>query len=79
MSADYLARLVLPGNVVEEYILGNRDVAFHAHDLGDVGDAAGTVTQALRLDDYVDGRADHFSNRLPRQGVARHGDHHFQT
>src|SRR3954468_3928931 len=46
--ADDLAVGVLTDHVVEEDVLGNDGVAFHAHHLRDVGDAARTVAQAGR-------------------------------
>src|SRR5262245_9885697 len=67
MLADDLATGVLADQVVEEDVLGDDGVAFHAHHLGDVGDAARTVAQARRLDDDVDRRADHFANGSRRK------------
>src|SRR5882757_10874837 len=45
MAADDLAAGVLADDVVEEQVLGNDGIAFHAHHLGDVGDAARAVAQ----------------------------------
>src|SRR5438128_1776547 len=44
--ADDLAVGVFADHVVEEDVLGDDGVAFHAHHLGNVGDAAGTVAKA---------------------------------
>src|ERR1700738_5201045 len=41
MPADDVAVGVLADQVVDEQVLGNDGIAFHAHHLGDVGDAAG--------------------------------------
>src|SRR5438093_3712988 len=49
VSPDDLAVRVFADHVVQEYVLGDDGVAFHAHHLGDVGDAARTVAQARRL------------------------------
>src|SRR5579863_10638809 len=57
--ADEVAVRVFADDVVDEQILGGDDVAFHADDFGDVGDAAGAVAQARSMDDDVNGRADH--------------------
>src|SRR3954468_3894072 len=62
VPADDLAVGVLADHVVEEYVLGDDGVAFHAHHLGDVGDAARTVAQARGLDDDVDRGADHLAD-----------------
>src|SRR5215813_11692111 len=53
MPADDLAVGVLADHVVEEDVLGDDGVAFHAHHLGDVGDAARAVAQARGLHDDV--------------------------
>src|SRR5215471_11163275 len=50
MPADDLAVGVFAHQVVDENVLGDDGVAFHAHHLGDVGDAARTVAQARGLD-----------------------------
>src|SRR5882672_11274060 len=77
MPADDVAVGVLADHVVQEQVLGNDGVAFHAHHLGDVRDAAGAVTQARGLDDDVDRSADHFANGPRRQRESAHRDHRF--
>src|SRR4051812_34872676 len=62
VPADDLAVGVFADHVVEEYVLGDDGVAFHAHHLGDVGDAARAVAQARGLDDDVDRSADHLAD-----------------
>src|SRR6478672_2456383 len=62
VPADDLAVRVLADHVVEEHVLGDDGVAFHAHHLGDVGDAARTVAQTRGLYDDVDRGADHLAN-----------------
>src|SRR5829696_2468239 len=78
VPADELAGGVLADDVVEDEVLRDDDVAFHAHHLGDVGDAARAVAQARRLYDDVDGGADHLADRPRRQREAAHGDHRFK-
>ena len=51
VAADQIAVRVLADDVVDEQVLGDDDVAFHAHHLGDVGDAARAVAQARGLHD----------------------------
>src|SRR6185312_16227462 len=77
VPADDLAVRVLADHVVEEYVLGDDGVAFHAHHLGDVGDAARTVAQARSLDNDVDLGADHLADGARGQGEAAHRDHGF--
>ena len=79
VAADQLAVGVLAHHVVDEEVLGDDDVAFHADHLGDVGDAARAVAQARRLDDDVDRGADHLADGLRRQREAAHGDHRFDA
>src|SRR5436309_15680785 len=62
VAADDLAVGVFANHVIQEDILGDDGVAFHAHHLGDVGDAAGAVAQARGLDDDVDRGADHLAD-----------------
>src|SRR6266478_2177496 len=62
MAADDLAVGILAEQFVEEHVLGDDGVAFHAHHLGDVGDAPRAVAQACGLDDDVDRGADHLAN-----------------
>src|SRR5262245_44846379 len=64
MAADQPALRVLAQHLVDEHVLGDDHFAFHAHHLGDVGDAARAVAQARRLDDHVDRSADHLANGL---------------
>src|SRR5262245_16584635 len=75
MLADDVALRVLTGHVVDENVLGDDDVAFHADDLGDVGDAARSVAQARGLHDDVDRPAQHFPDRARGKRIAAHGDH----
>src|SRR6185312_5174243 len=79
MSSDNVSVGVLADNVVEEDVLGNDGIAFHAHHLGDVGDAPGAVAQAGSLDDDVDRGADHLANGSGRQRKSAHRDHRFAT
>src|SRR5580698_3232222 len=62
MPPDDVSVGVLAHQVVDEQILGDDGVAFHAHHLGDVGDAAGAVAQARSLDYDVDRGADHLAD-----------------
>ncbi len=75
MAAGDIALRVLPGDVVDEDVLGDDHVTLHPHHLGDVGDAPGAVAQARRLHDHVDGAAQHLANGARRQRIAAHGDH----
>src|SRR5947207_2045402 len=75
--ADDLAVGVLADQVVEEDVLGDDGVAFHAHHLGDVGDAARTVAQARGLDDDIDRGADHLADGARGQGETTHRNHGF--
>ena len=77
MPADDVAVGVLADHVVDEDVLGDDGVAFHAHHLGDVGDAARAVAQAGGLDDDVDRGADHLADGARRQRKAAHRDHRF--
>src|SRR5215211_2329477 len=67
MPAQNVAVGVLAEQIVDEKILGDNGVAFHAHHLGDVSDAAGTVAEPGGLDDDVDRGADHFPDRARGQ------------
>jgi hypothetical protein len=52
------------GAVVEREDVLDRDLlAFHADDLGDVGDAAAPVPHTRDLHDHVDGRGDLLADR----------------
>src|SRR5690348_4817701 len=53
MLADDVAVGILAGHVVEEDVLRDDDVTFHALHLGDVGDAARAIAQARGLHDDV--------------------------
>ena len=77
VPADDVAVGVLADHVVEKEVLGDDGVAFHAHHLGDVGDAARAVAQAGGLDDDVDRGADHFADGARGQRKAAHRDHRF--
>src|SRR5450756_2823169 len=77
MPADDMTVGVLADQVVEEQVLGDDGVAFHAHHLGDVGDAAGAVAQAGGLDDDVDRGADHLADGPRRQRESGQRDHRF--
>src|SRR5580658_7557495 len=57
---------VLAQDVVDEQILGDDDVALESNHLGDVGDASGAIAQTRRLNDDVDGGADHFADGAGR-------------
>src|SRR5882724_6969971 len=77
VPADDMSVGVLADYVVKEKILSDDGVAFHAHHLGNVRDAARTVAQTSRLDDDVDRRADHFADGSRRQRKSTHRDHRF--
>src|SRR5882724_1079480 len=62
MPAYDLAVGVLADHVVQEQVLGDDGVAFHAHHFSNMGDAPGTVAQTSGLDDDVDRGADHLAN-----------------
>src|SRR6185369_13843561 len=51
VSPDDLAVGVFADHVVQEHVLGDDGVAFHAHHLGNVGDAARAITKARGLHD----------------------------
>src|SRR5262249_60521945 len=70
MLADDLAVGIFADQVVDEDVLGDDGLAFHAHHLGDVGDAAPAVAQARRLGSEVDAGGDHLADgwrRGPRR------------
>src|SRR2546423_13493779 len=48
MLADDVAIGILADHLVHEDVLRDDDVTFHAHHLGDVGDAAGAISPAWR-------------------------------
>src|SRR5688500_978692 len=50
VPADDAAGRILAQHVVDEQVLRDDHVALHAEHFGDVGDAAGAVAQARRLD-----------------------------
>ena len=69
-----------PGGVVEqEHVLGGDDVALHAHDLRDGGDAAGAVLEPGLLDDQVDRAGDLLADGADRKVHAGHQDHGLET
>src|SRR5215468_12159776 len=70
MASDQLSLGVLTEHLVDEHVLGDDDVTFHAHHLGDVGNAARAVAQARCLDDHVDRGTDHLADGLRGQRVA---------
>src|SRR4029453_9883726 len=73
------AVLVDAGAVVEgEDVLEGDDVALHADDLGDMGDAAGAVLQPRLVDDQVDGRGDLLADGPHRDVDPGHQDHGLQ-
>jgi hypothetical protein len=55
MFAGDLAGRIVAVHLEAEKVLRDRDVGLHAEGLGDMGDAARAVAQALGLDGYVDG------------------------
>src|SRR5215213_6063658 len=71
-DAIVLVQTVAPES---ENLLHADDVLLHADQLGDVGDAAGAVTQARQLDDQVDGRGDLLADRLGGQVQIGHQHH----
>src|SRR5690606_37288229 len=70
---------ILALDFVAHQILGNDHIPFHADHLGDLGDAARTVTQAGSLDDDVDGAGYDLTDGLGRQAETTHGDHRFHA
>ena len=60
---------------VLEDVLKRDGLAFHALHLGDAGDLAGTVAEALDLDDQVECARDLLTDRSHREVDARHQDH----
>src|SRR6202171_6266790 len=77
--ADDVAVLILAEEIVDEQILRNDDVAFHAHHFGDVGDAPRAVAQARGLHDDVDRGYHHLADGTRGQLEAAHRDHRFKT
>src|SRR4030088_106473 len=75
MPADHLAVLAFAQNVVNEEILGDRNVTLHAENLGDVRDTARAIAQALGLHNHIDRRADHLADGPGRQREAACPDH----
>src|SRR3569833_3092153 len=74
VTPDDVALGVFDDHLVDEQVLRDDDVAFHAHHLGDVRDAAGAVAQAGGLHDNIDRRRDHLANGARRQREAAHRD-----
>ena len=62
-----------------EDVLEDDDVAFHALDLGDVGDLARAVLEPLLVDDQVDGRRDLLADRAQRQLDAGEEHHRLES
>src|SRR5687768_17477843 len=54
VTADQAAVRVLAHHLVDEHVLRDDHVAFHAHYLGNVGDPARAVAQARGLNHHVD-------------------------
>src|SRR5437588_9579238 len=75
MASDDLAVGILADQLVKEYVLRDDGVAFHAHHLGDVGDAPRAVAQTGGLDNDVDRGTDHLANGARGQREAAHRDH----
>src|SRR4051794_25337014 len=75
VAPDQASGGILAGDVVDHEVLGDDDVALHAHHLGDVRDAPRAVAQARGLYDHVDRRADHLPDGARGQREAAHGDH----
>ena len=74
------ALLVAPGGEVEgEDVLERDDLALHADDLGDGGDAARAVLEAGLLDDEVEGPGDLLADGAHRQVDAGHEHHRLET
>src|SRR5262245_27579499 len=72
VPADDAAGGVLALDLVDEEVLQGDDVAFHADDLGHVGDLARAVAQARCLHDHVDRAGDLLAHGLGGQVVAAH-------
>src|SRR5262245_25887554 len=66
-------------DLVDEQVLGDDYVAFHAHHFGDVGDLARAIAQARGLHDDVDRTGDHLADGARGQRITAHGDHRFNT
>src|SRR5690606_8322553 len=62
-----------------EQFLRDNHVAFHPDHLGDVGDAARAIAQALDLDDQVDRVGDLLRDRFLRNLDVAHQNHVFHT
>src|SRR5580704_15171638 len=69
VPADEIAIGVFTDDLVGVEVLGNDDVAFHAHHLSDVRVAAGAIAQARGLHDDVDRGTKHFTDGARRQRV----------
>ena len=66
--AEQRGRRALALELVGEQILGGDDLALHADDLGDLGDAAHAVAHAADLHDQVHGGGDLGAHRLGAAG-----------
>ena len=73
--SDQVAVRVLAEDVVDEHVLGDDDVPFQTHHLGDVGDTSRAIAQTRRLNNHINRGADHFADGARRQRIAAHGDH----
>src|SRR6187455_1715670 len=67
------------GLLEDEHVLHDDDVAFHALDLGDVGDLPGPVLQAALVHDEIDRRGDLLADGPQRQVDAGHEDHRLEA
>src|SRR5260221_5597741 len=67
------------GLLEDEHVLHDDHITFHALDLGDVHDLAGTVLEAALLDDEVDRRGDLLADGSERQVDAGHEDHRLES
>ena len=76
-SSPGLLRSVL-GRTGDEEVLERDDVAFHAGDLGDLGDAPRAVDEPLDVDEQVEAAGDLLADRLDRQLDAGHQHEHLE-
>src|SRR5476649_1230799 len=79
MLTDQFSVGVLACHLVDEQVLRNDDIAFHADHFGNVRDLARAVAQASSLDHDIDRGADHFANGAGGERKAAHGDHRFNA
>ena len=79
-AAAELALFVDAGAEVERVdVLEDDDVAFHAHHLAHLHDAAGAVPQPLQVDDEVERRRHLLTDDAHREVHARHQRHRLDT